>query len=181
VPDLRVRPADPADSGSVAAVQAGAWRAAYAELLPAEVLAGLASADAVETWRAAITAPPTPRHRVLVATEDAAVVGFAAMGPATDADLSSADAELFEVCVEPAHRGHGHGSRLLNASVDALRSDGFGRAHAWLPSGEPAPGRRFLEAGGWADSGARRALDLAGDGAVVVHQLRLHTSIVADE
>jgi hypothetical protein len=37
--------------------------------------------------------------------------------------------------------------------------------------------RTFLEKAGWADDGARRSLDLRGDGEVLVEQVRLRTTI----
>jgi GNAT superfamily N-acetyltransferase len=80
------------------------------------------------------------------------------------------------VGVLPDRAREGHGSRLVNASIDYLRDDGFMRAQVWLADTDRNL-RDFLEAAGWADDGARRRLDLRGDGDVLVDQLRLNASI----
>ncbi len=73
----------------------------------------------------------------------------------------------------------GHGSRLLHAAVDTMRSDRFSRATIWLTATDDAL-RSFLAAQGWAADGAHRELDLYGDGSVTVKQIRLHTDLSED-
>jgi GNAT superfamily N-acetyltransferase len=177
VADASVRLANVEDVSDIAAVQAASWRDAFAGTLPPSVLDQLQGADAVDQWRLAVIEPPSPRHRLLVALAGTEVVGFAAIGPADDPDSDPlTDAELLAVGVLPDRAGEGHGSRLVNASVDHLRADGFVRAHVWLTDTDQGL-REFLESAGWADDGARRRLDLRGDGAVVIDQLRLDASI----
>ena len=174
--DASVRAAGAADAPAVAAVQAAAWAQTFAGGLPPEVIDLLVGPDAVEQWRRAAAEPPSGRHRLLVAETAGDVVGFAAVGPAADADLDAhTAAELMAIGVLPGRTGEGHGSRLVNASVDHLRGDGFATAYVWLTDADPL--RPFLESAGWAADGARRSLDLHGDGEVLVDQLRLHTSI----
>lgn len=176
--DVSVRPARAADAQALGAVQAAVWRRAYADVLPAEVLESLDADALAEPWRQAVVAPPSPRHRVLVALAGADVVGFAAVGPSEDDDVEPmVDAELLTLLVAPEAAGAGHGSRLLQAAADVLAGDGFRHAHAWLGPGD-APLRAFLEGAGWAADGSTRALDLTGDGSTVVEQERLHTRIV---
>ena len=57
-----------------------------------------------------------------------------------------------------------------------MRSDGFSRATIWLNATDDAL-RSFLTEQGWAADGAFRELDLNGDGAVLVKQVRLHTDL----
>ncbi len=175
-----MRAARPTDAGRLGEMQSQAWRAAYAELLPADTLAELEPAALAERWREAVTDPPSPRHRLLVAAEGGKAVGFAVLTPAEDEDLDPAeDAELALLVVDPAHLGRGHGSRLLAAAVDHLREDGFRVAYTWLTPSDEAL-RAFLESGGWGPDGAHRSLDLRGDGEVVVRQVRLHSDISPD-
>lgn len=174
--DASVRAAAAADAPAVAAAQAGAWKHAFTGTLPPAALDELSGPTAVEQWRLAATAPPSRRHRLLVAESGGDVVGFAAIGPAGDPDLDGqTDAELLAIGVLPDRSGEGHGSRLVNASVDHLRVDGFATAYVWLTGTEPL--RAFLEGAGWSDDGARRTLDLHGDGTLVIEQVRLHASI----
>jgi ribosomal protein S18 acetylase RimI-like enzyme len=116
---------------------------------------------------------------VLVALERNRVVGFALTSPATDPDCDPvADGELTDLTVDPAERGRGHGSRLLQAAVDTLAADRFTRAVTWTTATDDAL-RDFLAAAGWAPDTAHRELDLDGSGATTVKQVRLHVAIGA--
>lgn len=172
--DRSVRLARPDDATAIAAVQAASWRAAWSSYLPAEALDALGSPAAVEAWRSAITASPSPRHRVLVAEDGARVVGMAAFGPAEDPDLADdgAAVELVALAVAPHHGRQGHGSRLLTAAAEIASGDGARRLCAWLPATDDA-GRAFLTGAGWAADGAHRELDGGG------RQVRLHSDVSA--
>ena len=171
--DVSVRPARPEDAEPMARVQLLTWQTAYAELLPADAL-DLPMVQVAAIWLNAIEAPPSPRHRVLVALERSELVGFAASEPATDEDLDAGwTAELSELLVEPRWGRRGHGSRLLAASVDHWRGDGAGLAVAWAFEAD-AVVTGFLESAGWAFDGLGRGLDT---GPRVVHQRRLHVDL----
>jgi GNAT superfamily N-acetyltransferase len=180
--DTFVRPARATDAADLARIQVASWRAGYADLVPAPVLAELTSAQAAkrwhDQWEAAVTSPPTSRHRVLVAVERGddrtrAVAGFTSFGPATDPDLWPAtDAELYVLHVEPELAGRGHGSRLLNALADMVREDGFHTLCAWALESDTSL-RDFLESAGWAADGARRQLDMG----TPVPEVRLHAAV----
>jgi ribosomal protein S18 acetylase RimI-like enzyme len=179
--DASVRTATAADADAVAAVQAAAWSRAYAGTLPAELLEALGGTEGAHRWRSAVVAPPTPRHRVLVADAEGRVVGLAAFGPAEDPDTDpGSDAELHALSVDPAQTGRGHGSRLVNAAAEHLSADGFRAVLVWLSvlDGDD-PLRRLLVGAGWEPDGARRELDLRGDGQVVLAQTRLRTTLAA--
>lgn len=175
--DVSVRIAWADDTAAIAAVQVRAWRRSYAELLPAELLAGLDPVQLAAAWSAAISRPPDARNRVLVALNRNLVTGFVVTGPAEDPDCDPArDGELSDLTVDPHQRGAGHGSRLMQAAVDTLLADRFSRVLTWAASEDDAL-RRFFTAAGWAADGAHRTLDLTGDGSVVVKQVRLHTDL----
>jgi len=175
--DASVRRAVPGDATGIARVQGAVWSHVYAGVLPAEVLADVAGQRGADTWDATIATPPTERNHLLVALDGIRLVGVSALAPASDPDLvPRLDAELHVFCVDPDEEGRGHGSRLLNASADVMREAGFSHLHVWL--GEPERGLwTFLEGAGWAPDGAVRTLDLRGDSAVVVEQVRLRTSL----
>jgi GNAT superfamily N-acetyltransferase len=160
--DVGVRPARRADTDAVASVQMRAWRADYRRFVPAAVLAELTDAGAAEVWRRqwaeAVTAPPSPRHLLLVAVADETVVGFAAYGPAAEADHDpTTAAELITLGVDPDHAREGHDSRLLAAVADKLRDGGFRTVITWLFEADEAR-RAFFVSAGWAPDGARRTL-----------------------
>ena len=191
-----VRPARPDDVGEIARIQLTTWRVAYKRLLPRHVLDQLDEDWIARRWRDAVTNPPSDRHRVLVAVEQAAepaptgttsayVVGFAASGPADDAALAPDEdhtslgdtvAAVTDLLVEPRWGRRGHGSRLLAASVDLWRTDGFTTAVAWTFVDDPVT-RAFLTGAGWATDGASRALDIDD---LLVPQIRWHVSLDTD-
>ncbi|MFI7435051.1 GNAT family N-acetyltransferase [Micromonospora haikouensis] len=183
-----VRPARPEDAGEIARIQLATWRVAYRRILPRHVLDNLDEEYLARRWSAAVQEPPSGAHRVLVAVEQAEqsyLVGFAASGPA-DAEslapnepaeaLGSGVVAVTDLLVEPRWGRRGHGSRLLAASVDLWRSDGFDRAVAWAFDADAAT-RKFLTGAGWEPDGAARALDVDD---MLVNQLRLHVAVPAD-
>jgi GNAT superfamily N-acetyltransferase len=173
VADVSVRPARPEDAERVARVQLSTWRTAYADLLPAEAL-DVPEVQAAALWLGAVESPPSPRHRLLVALERDELVGFAASGPACDELLDpAATADLMTMLVEPRWGRRGHASRLVAASVEHWRGEGFTTAVAWAWERDPAT-RSFLTGSGWEPDGATRGLDT---GPRVQRQLRFHTDL----
>ena len=180
-----VRDARPPDAEEIARIQLSTWRTAYARLLPRRILDELSVQFLAGRWHDAITDPPTKRHRVLVAIEQAEqsfMVGFAASGPSDEAALAPGEPALGEdvaavtdLLVEPRWGRRGHGSRLLAASVDMWRSDGFDSAVAWVYERDAAT-RKFLAGAGWEPDGVTRALDVDD---LLVPQLRLHVALDA--
>ena len=153
--DASVRVATPWDVDAVGAVQAALWREAYASLLPSEALAAATPEEFATVWRESLANPPSGAYRLLVACAGQAVVGFAAIGPNADPDATDVDGELLVGGVAPAARRTGHGSRLLNATVDTAGLSGFARVRTWLLTADQAT-RGFLETAGFAPDGARR-------------------------
>ena len=68
---------------------------------------------------------------------------LAAIGPADDPDaVAGKDGLVAEFVIDPQAQRRGHGSRLLNAVADTLRTDGFVRATWWIPTTDD-PLRQF--------------------------------------
>src|SRR5262249_37904865 len=163
----------------IARIQLDTWRQAYAGWLPGSVLAAVNPADAERSWRAAVAAPPSPRHHVLVAREQDWLVGFAAFGPSPEEapeDGPVAAGLIAAMLVEPRWGRRGHGSRLLAATVDHLRADGLRTAQVWVPEPDAAS-LAFYTSAGWERDGYARGLET--DGASVT-EVRLHVSLEED-
>ena len=174
--DVSVRVAWADDAPAIAEVQVQAWRAEYADLLPADAVPDDVAAVA-EAWRASLARPSDARNRVLVALERNRVVGFAVTTPAGDPDCDPvSDGELSELTVVPGEHGKGHGSRLLQAVAETLQADRFTRAVCWTIATDDVR-RAFLIGAGWAADSAHRELDLDGSGTTTVKQVRLHTAL----
>jgi GNAT superfamily N-acetyltransferase len=167
---LIVRAARPADVDEIARIQLETWRIGYERFLPASVLEQLTPELARAGWGAAVSSPPSPRHHVLVAQEQDWIVGFAALGPDEDEPSSGTIAALL---VEPRWGRRGHGSRLLAATTDHLRGDGFETVTAWIYDRDQVS-REFYTSAGWAPDGLARTLD--ADGAEL-REIRLHTQL----
>ncbi|MEU2348584.1 GNAT family N-acetyltransferase [Modestobacter sp. NPDC049651] len=168
-----VRAATAADAPLIAGVQRITWTTAYRDLLPPTVLAGWDDVATTASWAAAVTDPPTPAHRVLVAVDGAELVGLAAVAPA---DAGPDAAELVALLVEPRWGRRGHGSRLLAAATDLARADGTRRMIMWVPEADPATSG-FLASAGWAPDGRARSL---AAGTTTVRQLCWHTELDDD-
>jgi GNAT superfamily N-acetyltransferase len=177
VADVSVRPATEDDVAELARIQLDTWRLAYQTVLPPEILQSLTTEEIATSWHAAVTRPPLPSYRVLVALEGAYLAGFAAFGP--DADRQPQDPEpestaaISMLLVEPRWGRRGHGSRLLAAVADLARAGGASRLVAWLPVADTAS-LQFYRSAGWEADGLRRDLDT---GVGTVTELRLHAAL----
>ena len=191
-----VRPARPGEAGEIARIQLETWRVAYRRILPRHVLDQLDAAWMAQRWRAAVEHPPSARHRVLVAVEQAEqayLVGFAAAGPADEAALAPGEslagwggspdgwsdrvAAVTDLLVEPRWGRRGHGSRLLAAVADLATGAGASRLQVWLPEADQVSAA-FYESAGWAPDGWARTLD-TGD--VPLREIRWHALLGATE
>lgn len=171
--DVAVRAARAGDVPEIARIQVETWRTAYRRFLPAAVLAALSVEQAAAAWGAAVDTPPTPAHRVLVATEGDAVVGFTAVGPSGEDDARPGDGAVAALLVEPRWGRRGHGSRLLAACVEHLRGDAVERLVAWVPDGDHASAG-FFGSAGWERDGTVRTLEADGG---TVREARWHVSL----
>jgi len=167
--DASVRTARHTDAPAVGLVQDAVFRAAYARVLPDEAMAEFDPQRFAATWRHALSDPPSPLHRLLVACAGEQVVGFAALGPAHDTDPAVPEraGEVYVMGVHPDARRSGHGSRLLNASADTLRAAGDHRALVTWALADDDGVRGFCSAGGLEPDGAWRERVVDADGRVV--------------
>lgn len=109
--DYLVRAAVADDARRVAEVRVQGWRDAYAELLSAELLAGLDADAGVDGWRRAIESPDT---RAAVAEVDGLVRGFALAGP-PQGENPPRDLQLWLIYQDTELHGSGTGQALLDA------------------------------------------------------------------
>jgi GNAT superfamily N-acetyltransferase len=166
--EATVRPAEPSDVPEIARIQLATWRAAYRDLLPAEVLDALDAGEAETTWRHTVEQGPA---RVFVAVEGPWHVGFCAAGPSPQDESAGADGvpvpdadrvALFStLLVEPRWGRRGHGGRLVAAAGEAMLAAGAARGIAWVAEADKAS-RGFWQRAGWVPDGTARTLDAGG-------------------
>ncbi len=178
IADASARIAHPSDAPAVGLVQAAVWRAAYADVLPQDVVARFDGPSFARVWRDSLSAPPSPRHVLLVGCAGEQVVGFVAVGPSADADATETSGEVLALGVHPDARRSGHGSRLLNAAVDTLRGKGFDSVSAWILVTDEAT-RAFLTAAGLSPDSAFRDRVIDADGKVA-REVRLTANLSQD-
>lgn len=171
-PDVAVRTARVGDADGMGAVQAASWRDGLAAALPQTALDLFEQTTFAQTWRASLEHPPSSAHRALVATDSGEIVGLTALAPTEEADVG----ELLTLCVLPASRGAGHGSRLLNAAVDTLRVNGFREMTCWVPMPDETT-QQFVREAGMTPDGAYR--DRVVDDSHTLREVRLTASIDA--
>ena len=178
-----VRPARAEDLAAIGQVQAATMLASlqaghtaeHGAPLPEGVQAMIAAPVIAAGWEAAVSAPPSPEHHVLVATtaqpdaESRTVVGLLGLAPTRSMDaeghVDETGVQAVEVTalgVEPASQRRGHGSRLLAAAVDLARQDGARALVAWAVRGDESISR-LLTSVGMAPTGAHRVLGV-GEG-----------------
>lgn len=174
-----VRLALPSEAAVIAEIQRRSWSQQLPEEAAASLLADVAVEEMADAWHNAILRPPEARFRVLVAIGDERVVGFAATVPSQDPDADAkADGAIDEFVIDPPAQRRSHGSRLLNACVDTLRSDGFRHVTWWVTAGDDVT-RSFLTGAGWSADGSHREIG-SEDEQVRLKQVRLHTDITED-
>lgn len=151
-----------------AASMLASLRAAHASAhdgapLPAGVVAMIAAPVLAAGWERAVLAPPSPRHRVLVATEGGEVVGLLGLAPTRGLAQGDPGAEpepaveITAFGVDPARQRCGHGSRLLAAAADHARADGARVLLVWAVRGDESV-RGLLAGAGLERTPSRREL-----------------------
>jgi GNAT superfamily N-acetyltransferase len=151
---VEIRDARPGDAHGIATVVVASWQATYRGLLPDRILATLSVADRERTW-SQILADPPPRTAVLLATADAAVIGFVAVGPGHDATAASETGALYAIYLRPDQLGRGIGTQLHSAAMHRLSTLGFTHATLWVLEGNEQA-ISFYRRKGWTADGARR-------------------------
>ena len=155
------------DAEGIARVCAAGWRDTYRGMMkPERIEAVIAEYYTPERIRREIAAPEG-WDGWIVAVEDDTVIGAGGGGM-----TGPGAGEIFVLYLEPARRGEGIGTRLLEAITDQQRAQGA--REQWV-SVEPenAKGLPFYHARGFQDRGTRPAWGgTPGDGRVSLRLMR---------
>lgn len=158
IPDLRIRPAEPADALNVARVHVRSWQEGYRDLMSAAFLQSLSIEERARRYTFASLDPAAPL--TWVAEENDSICGFATTVGARDADAASSG-ELAALYVHPDRWGQGIGRALITAARAHLKAAGFQHALLWVLSGN-LRAERFYRQDGWAADGHSRRGERGG-------------------
>lgn len=128
-----------------------------------EYLRGLDPVKEADEWAEYLADLPD-EHRLWIAQEGDAVVGFCRTGPADqdqDPDLGSRAAEVYGLYIEPERIGTGLGRQLFGYATADLEERGYGPlcVYAYLPNSSAI---RFYEGSGFRLDGTTRADEEGG-------------------
>jgi GNAT superfamily N-acetyltransferase len=167
-----LRDAESADANAVARVHVRSWQVAYRGLLPDAYLDGLRPEDRARCYTFGSADPSSPR--TIVAAENGAILGFATVAPARDADALGLG-ELAALYVDPDAWGRRCGTALAAAARARMVALGFSEALLWVLVGN-ARAQRIYQIDGWRPDGARRTETVWGVAADEVRYRRSLTS-----
>lgn len=173
MPTTVIRRATPADAQAIAQIHVSAWRAAYNDLIPDEVLGSLSVERREELWRKDLEAGIAA---IWVAESGEAIVGWISVGRSRDPDASAGTGELWAMYIDPAHWRVGIGRALWSAARAHLRGAGLDDVTLWVLK-ENARGLAFYAAIGFTiDVGRVKTIELGG---ATLEELRLRCRIAA--
>lgn len=145
-----LRPAEPSDIPDLASIFVRAFRAGYADLLPADVLRATRTPAVMAQFRA------WPEGRETWVAVDAGPVGFARFG-GTEADSpGGADPTvgyLASLYVDPSAGGQGVGRLLLTHALRRMRNSGYRAVTLWVFR-DNAAARGLYQSAGFAPDGS---------------------------
>jgi L-amino acid N-acyltransferase YncA len=153
---VTTRHASVEDAAAIARIYVDAWGSAYANIVPDAYLAGL-SIENRHTYYSQVIINGT--IRILVASINGTVAGWAALGPDRD-DADSPALEIQAIYVAPEHWGRGLGRALFDMIVSESETAGCHRLSLWVLA-KNERGLRFYRALGFMKV-AEKIIDIGG-------------------
>lgn len=158
-PEMIVEPAIPGDARGLAEVHVRSWQKAYAHLLPAEFLSGLAVERREAMWSDTLARGSLLVH---VARVEGRIVGFSACGECRDDDAPPGRVELWSLYALADHWSTGVGRALWRAARETLTTRGATSVSLWVLEDNPRA-RRFYDAAGFQlDPEGRKRVEIGG-------------------
>jgi RimJ/RimL family protein N-acetyltransferase len=166
---MTVRAATFSDAPILAGIHIAAWRAAYADHMPPEFLAGMRVEDRTAMWQRALS-EPNPGTVAVSVNETGEPVAFCVYGPSRDQDAKDADiGELIALNVHPSQWRKGHGQALYLRVLAHARSQHWSAISLWVLLGNTRARAFYERIGFTADGTEKQDATLVGS---VLHELR---------
>jgi GNAT superfamily N-acetyltransferase len=166
-----IRSASTADAAQIAAVRRESWFAAYGGMIAPAIIDRATAPDGGARIRQSFRTRPW--QRMIAATVDSDIVGYASFGPERDVldaawphplTRAGADrevAELYALYVLPGWWSTGTGRALMDRVLAKVRASGYLCITLWVLEAN-ARAQRFYARAGFAPDGARNVLDTLG-------------------
>jgi GNAT superfamily N-acetyltransferase len=156
-----IRLARPDDAPRLAEIHICGWRGAYRGIIDDAILfARMSVVRRAETFRASLEGG----ERTYLVEEGGIIKGFMTHGPSRDDDKIGAW-ELWGIYVDPFMKREGIGSRLEAFCVETAAREAYREIVLWVFEAN-SESRRFYQARGYAEDGARKELESYGAYAV---------------
>jgi ribosomal protein S18 acetylase RimI-like enzyme len=156
---MQIHRATAEDCHAIAEVHVASWRAAYAQVLPADFLESLTVEDREPMWQRTIAGGVT---RLLCAKDAGQVIGFAAFGKSRDKAAPADRAELYAVYVHPAWWLQGVGRELWRTALERIQAEHYISTSLWVMVGNDRAIRFYSAAGFSSEAGSTRRFELGG-------------------
>ena len=156
MPDLAIRQANREDTPAIAHIINESWRAAYAGVVPQDVLDALSDEKKQAQLAAGLDRSPEMRYYVLEA--DGVPVGAACLHPTRDEDLPEAGEFSFFYLL-PAFWRSGYGTLLLTHVEREAKTRGFPCLCCWTLE-ENARAIAFYEKNGYRRDDTRQQVTI---------------------
>jgi ribosomal protein S18 acetylase RimI-like enzyme len=134
-----IRSPSPEDASDIARVHVDAWRETYNGILPTEVLEGLSYERREQHWHEVLSDPSSNTILYVLDRVGEGIKGFVAVGPERD-QVKGYDGELYAIYLLKEVQGQGHGRRLFERGIEALRQKGFQSMVLWVLKDNPSRG-----------------------------------------
>lgn len=140
-----IRNANLGDADGIATVQVASWQKIYRGIMPDSILDNLSIKEREHQWHNLIN----QNINIMVIEKDNAIVGFASICAARDADLDQKKyGEISAIYLHPDVWQQGLGKKLCDAVLMQLTKEGFLKVIVWVLK-ENVQARRFYEAMGF--------------------------------
>lgn len=126
---MTIRPATVADARAIAEVHVRAWKVAYADLVPRDVLDALSVDGREAFWNRALHAR---QSETWVADLDGQVLGWISAGASRDSDATPTTGEVWAIYVDPPHWRGSIGRRLWDVARAHFTRAGCVDATLWV-------------------------------------------------
>lgn len=154
---MRIRWFHESDARALAALHVASWESAYRGIIPDSAFEHF-TVDRREQHFLKAMAEATEETAVL--EEGGSLRGFATIGASRDDDTRRENAgEIWGIYIDPHHWRQGFGRRLVEWSVEELRSRGHKVVTLWVLKGNEHAGR-FYEAMGFILDGAKKEVNI---------------------